>query len=73
VAEIVRNLDGAQRSQQPTRHLCFWLLQLRVLRLGLLQDGDVGVGVSPQGEEILQCRADASMPLGCNDTDMDIP
>src|SRR5262249_32881032 len=29
------------------------LLQLRVLRLGLLQDRDVGVGVFPKGEEIL--------------------
>jgi hypothetical protein len=29
------------------------LLQLRVLRLGLFQDGDVGVGVFPEGEEIL--------------------
>jgi hypothetical protein len=28
------------------------LLQLRVLGLGLLQDGDVGVGVFPEGEEI---------------------
>jgi len=28
-------------------------LQLRVLRLGLLQDGDVGVGVLPEGEEVL--------------------
>jgi len=27
-------------------------LQLRVLRLGFLQDGDVGVGVFPEGEEI---------------------
>ena len=44
------------------RRLCFAqarpnerkpLLQLRVLRLGLLQDGDVGVGVFPEGEEIL--------------------
>jgi hypothetical protein len=26
----------------------FRLLQLRLLRLGLLQDEDVGVGVSPQ-------------------------
>ena len=26
-----------------------------VLRLGLLQDGDVGVGVFPEGEEILVC------------------
>ena len=29
------------------------LLQLRVLRLSLFQDGDVGVGVFPQREEIL--------------------
>src|SRR5437016_2222198 len=28
-------------------------LQLRVLPLGLLQDGDVGVGVFPEGKEIL--------------------
>ena len=33
----------------------FLLLQLRVLGLGLLQDGDVGVGVFPEGEEILVC------------------
>ena len=32
-------------------------LHLRVLHLGLLQDGDVGVGVFPEGEEVL------SMPL----------
>ena len=31
------------------------LLQFRVLRLGLLQDGDVAVGVFPQREEILMC------------------
>jgi hypothetical protein len=29
------------------------LLQLRVLRFGFLQDGDVGVGVFPEREEIL--------------------
>ena len=29
------------------------LLQLRVLRLGLLQNGDVGVGVFPEGEEVV--------------------
>ena len=28
------------------------LLQLRVLGFGLLQDGDVGVGVFPEGQEI---------------------
>jgi hypothetical protein len=27
------------------------VLQSRVLRFGLLQDGDVGVGVFPEGEE----------------------
>jgi hypothetical protein len=29
------------------------LFQLCVFRLGFLQDGDVGVGVFPEGEEIL--------------------
>ena len=29
------------------------LLQLRVLRFGLLQDGDVGVGVFPQGMKLV--------------------
>src|SRR5437660_8289532 len=33
------------------------LLKLSVLRVGLLQDGDVGVGVLPQGEEVLICGA----------------
>src|ERR1700730_898607 len=28
-------------------------LQLRILRFGFLQDGDVGVGVFPEGEEVL--------------------
>jgi len=28
-----------------------WLLQVGVLRFGLLQDGDVGVGVFPESEE----------------------
>jgi hypothetical protein len=28
------------------------LLQLRGLRLGLIQDGDAGVGVFPEGDEI---------------------
>jgi hypothetical protein len=31
----------------------FPLLQLGVLRFGFLQDGDVGVGVFPEGKEIL--------------------
>ncbi len=33
------------------------LLQLREFRLGLLQDGDVRVGVFPEREEILIGRA----------------
>ena len=33
-------------------HATTLLLQLRVFRPGLLQDGDVGVGVFPEGEEI---------------------
>ena len=28
-------------------------LRFRVLRLGLLQDGDVGVGVFPESEEVV--------------------
>ena len=36
---------------------CTGSLQLRVLRLGLLQDGDVGVGVFPEGEEVLMLDA----------------
>ena len=32
---------------------CMGSLQLGVLRLGLLQDGDVGVGVFPEREKIL--------------------
>ena len=32
---------------------CGSLLQLRVLGFGLLQDGDVGVGVFPEREEVL--------------------
>jgi hypothetical protein len=38
--------------QQATKKEFFQLLQLRVLRLGLLQDGDVGVGVFPEREEV---------------------
>ena len=29
------------------------LLQLRILAFSLLQDGDVGVGILPEGKEIL--------------------
>src|SRR5690348_6759589 len=50
----------SRRAMKPSARRDEWteldttlLLQLRVLRLGLLQDGDVGVGVSPEGEEIV--------------------
>ena len=32
---------------------CLELLQLRILRFSLLQDGDIGIGIFPEGEEIL--------------------
>jgi hypothetical protein len=35
---------------------CVRSLQLRILRLGLLQDGDVGIGVFPERKEVLVCR-----------------
>ena len=35
------------------RAIALSLLQLCVLGLGFLQDGDVGVGVFPEGEEVL--------------------
>src|SRR5438876_1281564 len=40
-------------------------LQLRVLRLGFLQNGDVGVGVFPEGEEVL-VRALCFCTVGCH-------
>ena len=39
-------------AEVPYREPLRALLQLRVLRLGLHQDGDVGVGVFPEREEI---------------------
>src|ERR1700740_1434372 len=42
IAETARNEAGL-----------FLLPQLRVLLFGFFQDGDVGVGVFPEGEEIL--------------------
>jgi hypothetical protein len=42
-----------KRQTAGTRHTSLLqLLQLRVLRLGFFQDGNVGVGVFPEGEEI---------------------
>src|SRR2546425_13266408 len=40
------------------------LLQLRVFRFGLLQDGDVGVGVFPEREEVLVGGASLSSVAG---------
>ena len=39
-------------------------LQLRVLRLGLLQDGDVGIGVFPVSEEPLLRQAHPAQQVG---------
>jgi hypothetical protein len=51
--ERYRLLTSTIGKQQTTKKDFFQLLQLRVLRLGFLQDGDVGVGVFPEREEIL--------------------
>jgi len=40
------------RSPKTASCFCPALLQLRLLRFGLLQDGDFGVGIFPEGEEI---------------------
>ena len=39
-------------------------LQFRVFRLGLLEDGDVRVGVLPKGEEVLVGRAGIGKGIG---------
>src|SRR2546426_9401891 len=50
----VRSEGGASQREARSRsgRITAVLPQLRVLRLGLLQDGDVGVGVFPKSEEI---------------------
>jgi len=45
--------NGLERKERRSRDRSVELLQLRVLCLGFLQDGDVGVGVFPEREEIL--------------------
>jgi hypothetical protein len=40
-------------------------LQLRILRFGLLQDGNVQVGVFPEGEEVLICRPSVCRVVLC--------
>ena len=50
------------------------LFQLRVFDLGLLEDGNVGVGVFPEGEKILICRLGfdgvALQGVGASETEM---
>jgi hypothetical protein len=53
IFESLGELDSGDSGLHPTKPSP----QLRVLGLGLLQDGDVGVGVFPQREEVLICRA----------------
>ena len=43
---------GGMRSPKTASCFCAALLQLRVLGFGFFQDGDVGVGVFPEREEI---------------------
>jgi hypothetical protein len=43
---------AVEKNQQASRHNFIGLLKLGVLRLGFFQDGDVGVGVFPEREEI---------------------
>src|ERR1035441_4449428 len=46
--------------QQGTSAVFFSLLQRRVLGFGFLQDGDVGVGIFPEGEKIFVTSEGAS-------------
>jgi hypothetical protein len=52
LADAVQRSNKATRSA-PARHVIRRSLQLGVFRLGLLEDRDIGVGVLPEGEEIL--------------------
>jgi|SRR5271155_2576422 len=53
VALPSRRLSGGNTPNQDTTDEAFPLLQLPVLRFGLLQDGDLRVRVFPRGEEVL--------------------
>ena len=60
----INRLRGDEMSGLPTNQTQLEgqrLLQLRVLCFRFLQDGDVGVGVFPEGEEIF---ITAASPLG---------
>jgi len=59
VNECNRLIVSFDNSCAASRHgwkIATLLLQFRVLRFGFFQDGDVRVGVFPEGEEILICR-----------------
>jgi hypothetical protein len=60
--------------RQAQRELSKESLQLGVLRFGFLQDGDVGVGILPQREEIIvggaSLRAIARQGVGACDAKM---
>ena len=43
-----KQVDGSWKSQTFSQ-----LLHLRILRFRFFQDGDVGVGILPEGEEVL--------------------
>src|SRR5580693_4712587 len=49
---MAHNLLLRRSNKTSTPAACAHSLKLRVLCLGFLQDGDVGVGVFPEGEEI---------------------
>ena len=48
--------EGTYRQIRSYRLCLNELLQLRILRFGLLENGDVGVGVFPECEEVPICR-----------------
>jgi len=54
-AQAPYRLRSCNRTSTPA--VQFRSLHLRVLRFGFFQDGDVGVGVFPEREEILICRS----------------
>ena len=49
-----RSVRGCRAKVCPLEYFdCQWLLQFCALGLGFFQDGDVGVGVFPEREEVL--------------------
>jgi len=68
------HLQYSQRRRSQARFFTATLLQLRVFRLGLLQDRDIGVGVFPEGKKVLVCtfrfRGVACHRVGATDLQM---